>query len=81
MTQIGDTTGAGNTCDVATDTVGCIISQNLLVPDVTADEITAAVANVAVDASAGAASNATAAVSCTRKSELLATSPAQDLQC
>lgn len=39
--QIGDPTGAGNTCDVANDPVGCIFTQNLLVPDATADEIDA----------------------------------------
>ena len=39
--QIGDPTGAGNTCDDANDPVGCIFTQNLLVPDATADEINA----------------------------------------
>lgn len=33
---IGDPTAAGNTCDDANDTEGCIFSQNLLVDDVTA---------------------------------------------
>ncbi len=42
--QIGDPTGAGNTCDVADDATGCIFTQNLLVEDATADEIDAAVA-------------------------------------
>ncbi|KAI3322110.1 hypothetical protein HD806DRAFT_137277 [Xylariaceae sp. AK1471] len=42
--QVGDPTGAGNTCDVADDPVGCIISQNLLVPDASAQEIDDAVA-------------------------------------
>ncbi|TAQ91578.1 hypothetical protein B7494_g52 [Chlorociboria aeruginascens] len=56
---IGDPTAAGNTCDVADDEPGCIFTQNLLVEDATADEITAAVAGV----SAAAASNSTAAVS------------------
>ena len=37
--QIGDPTGAGNTCDDANDPVGCIFTQNLLVDDVTADQI------------------------------------------
>lgn len=54
----GDNTGAGNTCDDANDAVGCIISQNLLVADVTEDEIKTAVA-----AGGGAAANAGAAVS------------------
>ncbi len=39
--QIGDPTAKGNTCDVTTDPVGCIFTQNLLVPDATADEIDA----------------------------------------
>ncbi|PBK97692.1 hypothetical protein ARMGADRAFT_1052187 [Armillaria gallica] len=42
--QIGDPTGAGNTCDVADDATGCIFTQNLLIEDATADEIDAAVA-------------------------------------
>jgi len=37
--NIGDPTAKGNTCDDANDPVGCIFTQNLLVPDVTADEI------------------------------------------
>jgi len=37
--KIGDPTAKGNTCDDANDPVGCIFTQNLLVPDVTADEI------------------------------------------
>jgi len=41
--DVTDTTGAGNTCDVADDATGCIFTQNLLVEDATADEITAAV--------------------------------------
>jgi len=39
---IGDPTAKGNTCDDANDPVGCIFTQNLLVPDVTTDEINAA---------------------------------------
>ncbi|KAF8917096.1 hypothetical protein CPB85DRAFT_1215709 [Mucidula mucida] len=42
--QIGDPTAAGNTCDDANDTEGCIFTQNLIVEDATADEIDAAVA-------------------------------------
>ncbi|PVH73907.1 hypothetical protein DL98DRAFT_519621 [Cadophora sp. DSE1049] len=57
--EIGDPTGAGNTCDDADDAEGCIFTQNLLVNDATEDEINAAVAGVAVDA--GAAANGTAA--------------------
>ncbi|CAD6441298.1 a76876c6-9bdd-4910-9a3d-348ddf6af8f5 [Sclerotinia trifoliorum] len=41
---IGDSTGAGNSCDTEDDSPGCIFTQNLLVDDATADEITAAVA-------------------------------------
>ncbi|OIW31890.1 hypothetical protein CONLIGDRAFT_244650 [Coniochaeta ligniaria NRRL 30616] len=59
--QIGDPTAKGNTCDVADDAAGCIISQNLLVPDVSEAEIKAAVADVAVSAgAAGAAAGAAA---------------------
>lgn len=58
----GDNTGAGNTCDDANDAVGCIISQNLLVADVTEDEIAAAVKSGggAAAGAGAAASNATA---------------------
>lgn len=66
----GDNTGAGNTCDDANDAVGCIISQNLLVADVTEDEIAAAVAGGGAAAGAGkAASNSTAdaASGCARR--------------
>ncbi|EOO01067.1 hypothetical protein UCRPA7_3403 [Phaeoacremonium minimum UCRPA7] len=59
--DLNDATAAGNTCDDPDDAVGCIISQNLLVPDVTEDEIAAAVAGVSTGVAAGnAASNATA---------------------
>jgi hypothetical protein len=40
--KIGDPTAKGNSCDDQNDPVGCIFTQNLLVPDVTAAEITAA---------------------------------------
>ncbi|OAA66755.1 hypothetical protein SPI_01331 [Niveomyces insectorum RCEF 264] len=46
--QIGDPTAKGNTCDVADDADGCIISQNLLVPDVSEAEIKTAVAGIKV---------------------------------
>ncbi|KAI0345979.1 hypothetical protein BDW22DRAFT_1318141, partial [Trametopsis cervina] len=42
--NLNDNTGKGNTCDDANDATGCIFTQNLLVPDATADEINAAVA-------------------------------------
>ncbi|EPE06325.1 hypothetical protein F503_02453 [Ophiostoma piceae UAMH 11346] len=58
--QLGDSTGAGNTCDVATDNAGCINSQGLLVPDVSEAEIKAAVAGIAAGSAVNA--NATAAV-------------------
>lgn len=44
--KLGDSTGKGNTCDVATDAAGCINSQNLLVADLSAAEIKTAVAGV-----------------------------------
>jgi len=49
--NLSDNTGKGNTCDDANDGTGCIFTQNLLVPDATADEINAAVG--------GATSNST----------------------
>ncbi|KAF7368318.1 hypothetical protein MVEN_00153100 [Mycena venus] len=52
-----DSTGKGNTCDDANDAVGCIVSQNLLVPDATADEINSAVAGVSAATTAAASSN------------------------
>ncbi|KAJ7168024.1 hypothetical protein C8R46DRAFT_1163247 [Mycena filopes] len=56
--NIGDSTGKGNTCDDANDAAGCIVSQNLLVEDATADEINAAVAGAS--ASSGTASSGAA---------------------
>ncbi|KAF9013488.1 hypothetical protein BDQ17DRAFT_1271190 [Cyathus striatus] len=53
--NLNDTTAKGNTCDDQGDATGCIFTQNLLVPDVTADEITAAVD--AVNAGGAAASD------------------------
>ncbi|KAH8104717.1 hypothetical protein BXZ70DRAFT_611565 [Cristinia sonorae] len=48
--DVNDATGKGNTCDDADDKEGCIFTQNLLVPDLTEDEIKAAVGNnTAVD--------------------------------
>lgn len=69
--QKNDNTGAGNTCDDANDAVGCIISQNLLVPDVTEDEIATAVKGVSAGgagAAAGAASNSTANAAASKSS-------------
>jgi hypothetical protein len=46
--SLTDTTGKGNTCDTQNDPDGgCIFSQNLLVDDATAAEITEAVAGIA----------------------------------
>jgi hypothetical protein len=46
--NLDDTTGKGNTCDTQNDPDGgCIFSQNLLVDDATAAEISAAVAGIA----------------------------------
>ena len=66
--DVGDQTGAGNTCDDATDLAGCIFTQNLIVNDATPDEIDAAVAagggvtgGAATGAATGAAASAGAA--------------------
>jgi hypothetical protein len=53
--EIGDPTGAGNTCDVADDPIGCIFTQNLLVEDASEDEVNAAVAASATGDDAAAA--------------------------
>jgi len=71
---IGDPTGAGNTCDVADDTVGCIFTQNLLVEDATPAEISSAVAGVAV--ATGAVGSATAPASVAATSVAAASAPA-----
>ncbi|KAJ6512216.1 hypothetical protein C8R47DRAFT_1173490 [Mycena vitilis] len=60
---IGDPTAKGNSCDDANDAAGCINSQNLLVPDATADEITAAVGGAASGSAASSADASTAAAS------------------
>ncbi|KAM0810570.1 hypothetical protein AB5N19_10919 [Seiridium cardinale] len=57
---IGDPTGKGNACDDIVDE-GCIVQQNLLVEDATADEIDAAVAAGGATVNSGSsASNGTA---------------------
>lgn len=56
-----DTTGKGNSCDTTTDPVGCIYTENLLVEDATAAEISAAVAGVTTT-TGSAATAGTAAV-------------------
>ncbi|KAG7142523.1 hypothetical protein HYQ45_001140 [Verticillium longisporum] len=50
--EIGDPTAAGFTCNDATDPVGCIFTENLLVPDATPEEIDAAVAEVLAEGDA-----------------------------
>jgi hypothetical protein len=59
--NLNDNTGRGNTCDTQNDPLGCIFSQNLLVDDATAAEITAAVGGAA----AGGASSAAVAPAAT----------------
>ena len=56
--EIGDPTAAGNTCDDANDTAGCINSQKLRVDDLSAAEISAAAAGAVVPS--GGAGNVTA---------------------
>ncbi|KAF2011965.1 hypothetical protein BU24DRAFT_352891 [Aaosphaeria arxii CBS 175.79] len=58
--EIGDPTGAGNTCDDADDAAGCINSLGLRVDDLTEDEILAAVADVAGAGAGNATGNANA---------------------
>jgi len=41
--DVNDNTGKGNTCDDANDPIGCIFSQNLIVLDVSEEEIQASV--------------------------------------
>ncbi|PNH44505.1 hypothetical protein VD0004_g3170 [Verticillium dahliae] len=50
--EIGDPTAAGFTCNDETDPVGCIFTENLLVPDATPEEIDAAVAEVLAEGDA-----------------------------
>ena len=61
--QIGDPTAKGNSCDVQGDAEGCIFTQNLLVEDATAEEITAAVAGVSAGATATSTSGASESAS------------------
>ncbi|KAI9649971.1 hypothetical protein NHQ30_002557 [Ciborinia camelliae] len=56
---IGDPTAAGHTCDTEGDSPGCIFTQNLLVDDATADEITAAVAGVSASSTSTATTTST----------------------
>ena len=61
--NLNDDTGKGNTCDTENDTVGCIFTLNLLVPDATAAEIEAAVGGAAASGASSAAVVAPAATS------------------
>ncbi|KAI0486138.1 hypothetical protein F4859DRAFT_357031 [Xylaria cf. heliscus] len=56
--EVGDPTGAGNTCDEADDPVGCIFTQNLIVEDASAQEIDDAVAAAGGSAGGNAGSDA-----------------------
>ncbi|MCJ1310139.1 hypothetical protein MMC25_003800 [Agyrium rufum] len=60
---IGDPTAKGNTCDTTDDPVGCIFTQNLLVDDATADEITAAVAGVIATSTGSSSSSSSSSAS------------------
>ncbi|KAF2001372.1 hypothetical protein P154DRAFT_432991 [Amniculicola lignicola CBS 123094] len=53
--EIGDPTGAGNTCDDATDLAGCINTLGLRVDDLSAEEIAAAAEEVAAPAASATA--------------------------
>ncbi|KAF4633194.1 hypothetical protein G7Y89_g4925 [Cudoniella acicularis] len=74
--SLTDSTGKGNTCDVVDDVEGCIFSQNLLVDDATAAEITAAVAGVAAGSGAAAGTSATPASAAVEASACPASSAA-----
>ncbi|KAA8570617.1 hypothetical protein EYC84_000016 [Monilinia fructicola] len=62
--KIGDPTAAGNTCDTENDSPGCIFTQNLIVDDATADEISAAVAGVSNSTSAVSTSSSNSTGEC-----------------
>jgi len=51
--DLNDATAKGNTCDTTDDPIGCIFTQNLLVPDASAAEIDAAVAGGDAGGNAG----------------------------
>ncbi|KAM7219033.1 hypothetical protein V8F06_005625 [Rhypophila decipiens] len=71
--EIGDPTGAGNTCNELDDPVGCIFTLNLLTPAVSEDDILAAVADVAAG---GAAADAGAGAAVDKAAECPAPAPA-----
>lgn len=72
--DLNDSTAKGNTCDDANDAAGCIFSQNLIVEDATAAEITAAVAGVATGTNNAGTNtdNASTEVCAARKFETIA---------
>ncbi|KAK5062726.1 hypothetical protein LTR84_004800 [Exophiala bonariae] len=63
--EIGDPTGAGNTCDTLDDPQGCIFTQNLIVEDATEDEVKAFVASRGAGNGAGAGNGGGAAATTT----------------
>ncbi|KAL1966899.1 hypothetical protein VTN77DRAFT_3643 [Rasamsonia byssochlamydoides] len=75
--QIGDPTAKGNSCDDANDPEGCIFTQNLLVPDVTADEINAAVAAAGISVSSAAATAAATATATATATAAAAATPTE----
>lgn len=62
--DVNDPTAKGNTCDTTNDPVGCIFTQNLLVPDATAAEIDAAVAGGNAGNAGGNAGNGGSDATC-----------------
>ncbi|KAK5653916.1 hypothetical protein OQA88_7841 [Cercophora sp. LCS_1] len=74
--EIGDPTAAGNTCNDETDAVGCIISQGLLTPAVSENELLAEVAAAGVTAGAGAGAAAGAADDAAAACDAVAAAPA-----
>ena len=68
--NLDDDTGKGNTCDTLNDPDGgCIFSQNLLVDDATAAEITAAVAGIASESTASGSKSVAASAVATDASD------------
>lgn len=73
-----DTTGKGNSCDTEDDTEGCAFTQNLIVDDATADEITAAVASGSTNGSTSDSASGSASVATTASVSASSTSAADD---
>jgi len=74
--KLTDTSGKGNTCDTTTDPVGCIFTQNLLVEDATAAEISAAVAGAGGSTATKKAGSKKAGSTATKKAGATATKKA-----